>query len=205
MSPATEVYLARHGETDWNREQRFQGQTDIGLNARGMDQAVRLGRRMTEVSIDAIYASDLMRAVATAQPSADAHDDQVRADQRLRERHFGMFEGHTYTDIQQRFPNEYLRWQQRDSDFTLQGGESLKQVSARIRDTLDDLAARHQGESILIVTHGGVLDLVYRYVNQIALEVPRAWPTNNAALNHLRYTSERWQMVSWGEEQHLAD
>lgn len=205
MTAGTEVYLARHGETDWNTQQRFQGQTDIGLNARGLEQATRLGRRMARVPIDAIYSSDLMRAVATAKPSADAHGEQVRPDVRLRERHFGMFEGHTYSDIQRRFPEQYLRWQQRDSDFALEGGESLKQVLARIRAGLDDLAAMHRGDSILIVTHGGVLDLVYRYVNHVPLEVPRAWPTNNAALNQLRHTSQGWQMVNWGDEEHLID
>jgi probable phosphoglycerate mutase len=81
----------------------------------------------------------------------------------------------------------------------------LKQVLARIRAGLDDLAAMHRGDSILIVTHGGVLDLVYRYVNHVPLEVPRAWPTNNAALNQLRHTSQGWQMVNWGDEEHLID
>jgi probable phosphoglycerate mutase len=109
MTKGVAVYLARHGETDWNKEQRFQGQTDIGLNACGLDQATRLGRRMAGVPIDAVYSSDLMRALITAQPSADAHGEQVRADVRLRERHFGMFEGHTYSDIQQRFPHAARR------------------------------------------------------------------------------------------------
>lgn len=200
-----DVYLARHGETDWNKEQRFQGQTDIGLNALGLDQATRLGRRMAAVPIDAVYSSDLLRALGTARPSAAAHGQSVCADTRLRERHFGMFEGHTYSDIKQRFPDAYQRWQQRDVDFSLQGGESLVQVAARVRETLEELAERHQGQSIMIVTHGGVLDLVYRYVNQVPLEVPRAWPTHNAALNQLAHTSQGWRMVSWGDQEHLFD
>ena len=205
MTAPTDVYVARHGETDWNTQQRFQGQTDIALNARGLDQASRLGRRLARVPLDAIYSSDLLRALATASPSATAHGQEARADVRLRERHFGMFEGHTYSDIQQRFPAEYLRWQQRDSDFSLNGGESLKQVAARSSETLEQLASKHRGGSILIVTHGGVLDLLYRYVNQVALEVPRDWPTHNAALNQFCHTSQGWQMVSWGDEAHLLD
>ncbi len=78
-------------------------------------------------------------------------------------------------------------------------------MAARVRDTLEDLAQKHQGESIMIVTHGGVLDLVYRYVNQVPLDVPRAWSTHNAALNQIAQSSKGWQMVSWGDQQHLFD
>jgi probable phosphoglycerate mutase len=200
---AVEVLIARHGETDWNRQRRFQGQTDISLNALGRAQAKRLGDRLAGEAITAVYASDLSRASQTAHESAIRHGLPVVQDARLRERHFGVFEGNTYDDIELRFPEDYRRWQEREADFTIGHGESLRQVSARMTATLEELATRHRGERILVVTHGSALDLVYRMVNGLTLEQPRAWATPNAALNHLRFEAGRWQVGKWADQAHL--
>ncbi len=203
MSDVTEIYLARHGETDWNAVRRFQGQTEIALNQRGQRQAERLATRMHDVALAAIYASDLSRAVETAAPSARQQGLEVIKDARLRERHYGAFEGHLYAEVMHEFPDLYRGWQERDPQCDLGGGESLRQLAARCEAFLDEIALKHQGQTILIVTHGGVLDLAYRHVKRLPLEVPRDWETPNAALNHVRFQSNAWHLMFWADREHL--
>jgi probable phosphoglycerate mutase len=204
MTGAAQILIARHGQTDWNTQRRFQGQTDIALNAVGRAQAVRLGERLAREPIAAVYSSDLSRASETAMACAVRHGLEVIQDAALRERHFGVFEGSTYHDIEHRFPEDYRRWQQRDPDFTIGHGESLRQVSARMSEALQQLGLKHAGQSIVVVTHGSALDLVYRMVNDLTLEEPRAWATPNAALNHLWFEDGRWQVKLWADEEHLV-
>jgi 2,3-bisphosphoglycerate-dependent phosphoglycerate mutase len=198
-----DIFVVRHGETDWNLAQRFQGHTDIPLNAKGERQAELLAARLADEPIEAIYTSDLKRAHATAEASAQRHGLQLRIEPGLRERNFGVFEGHTFSEIAARFPDEHRRWSSREPDFSVDGGESLLQVSTRIAAVLDSVAGRHAEGCILLVTHGGALDIIYRRVLGIDLHQPREWPTPNAAVNHLRFVNGRWQMVAWADEEHL--
>src|SRR5262245_20482819 len=101
----TDFLLARHGETDWNREHRVQGHTDVPLNAAGLGQARVLAERLADVSLEAIYASDLERARATAEAVARSQGLEVQVDPDLREKHFGSWEGLTDVEIAQRFPD----------------------------------------------------------------------------------------------------
>jgi 2,3-bisphosphoglycerate-dependent phosphoglycerate mutase len=199
----TDLFVVRHGETDWNLAQRFQGHTDIPLNATGEQQAELLARRLAREPIQAIYASDLKRAHATAAASGRALGLPVVAEAGLRERHFGVFEGLTFSEIAQRFPEEHRRWASREPRFAVGGGESLEDVARRVGGVLDALAVRHPDDTIMLVTHGGALDVIYRRVMGINLEEPRAWATPNAAVNQLRFQGGRWHMVAWADEEHL--
>src|SRR5690606_3486237 len=157
----TRILAVRHSQTDWNRDTRIQGHTDIGLNAHGQSQAQRLASALRDETLVAIYASDLRRARATAEAVAVHHGLAVHTDPGLRERGFGRLEGLTWSEIETRHPAEALAWRKRHPAFTPPGGgESLLQLRERIVATVHTLAARHAGEQILIVTHGGVLDVL---------------------------------------------
>jgi probable phosphoglycerate mutase len=202
---ATRVIAIRHGETAWNVDTRIQGQLDIPLNDTGRWQAARLARALADEPLDAIYASDLGRAHATALALAEATAKPVITDPGLRERGFGIFEGLTFAEIEQRWPAESERWRKRDPDFGPEGGETLTGFYARCVAAAERIAAAHPGQHIAIVAHGGVLDCLYRAGSRIALQAPRTWALANAGINRLLYTPDGFTLVGWGDTFHLED
>ena len=122
MDDVTRVLAVRHGETAWNVDTRLQGQIDISLNSTGQEQARRLAEALAEEGVEAIVASDLVRARDTAQAVADRTGLPLVTDAGLRERHFGIFQGHTYAEVEQRWPDESARWRKRDPGFGAPGG-----------------------------------------------------------------------------------
>lgn len=199
----TRILAVRHGETTWNRDTRIQGHTDIALNEHGRWQAARLGRALREESLAAIYSSDLKRARDTALAVADLHGLPVHAHIGLRERAFGRFEGQTWDELGLRFPAETLAWRKRMPDFAPPGGETLEQLRTRVVDAVQELAARHLGEQILLVAHGGVLDVLYRAATRLDLQAPRTWQLANTGINRLLWSPEGLALVGWGDVQHL--
>ena len=146
------MLLARHGETDWNRELRIQGSSDIDLNELGREQAEALADELADVEVDAIYASDLSRARATAEAVAARKQLPVRLDARLRERSFGTWEGLTREDIEERFaPGDRP------------DGETDEEVRARVLSAIQDISAAHPGEQVLVVSHGGALNALWHH------------------------------------------
>lgn len=203
-SQLTRVIAIRHGETDWNLATRIQGQLDIGLNATGRWQAARLASALADEALDAVYASDLARAFETAQAVAAAAGLAVRTDRGLRERAFGVFEGMTFNEIEQRFPEQALRWRRRDPSFGPAGGEVLTAFYERAVASLEALAARHRGQHIAVVTHGGVLDALYRAASRVPLDAPRSWQVANATINRLLGGDEGLMLVGWNDDSHLG-
>lgn len=199
----TRILAIRHGETTWNAEKRIQGQLDTPLSARGQWQAEQAGLSLAGETFDAIYASDLQRAAHTAQAIAQHHGLPVVTDEGLRERHFGSFEGMTWSEIQARWPDQSLSWQKRDQWFTPGNGESLSALRDRVLATLNTLAARHPGQHIVIAAHGGVMDVLYRAANGVAIDAPRTWELGNTAINRLLWTPDGLTLVHWGDLRHL--
>jgi 2,3-bisphosphoglycerate-dependent phosphoglycerate mutase len=200
---ATRIVAIRHGETAWNRETRMQGQLDIGLNHMGHRQAQRLALALLDQSFDAIYSSDLLRAQQTAQAFACQCVHGIVTDPGLRERCFGIFEGLTYREVQVRWPDQAQRWHDRDPDYGPQGGELLREFDVRCMQTLTRLAAAHPGQHIAIVTHGGVLDCLYRTAARIGLQAERSWDLGNASINRLLHTPQGFTLVGWSDTAHL--
>lgn len=151
------VILLRHGETEWNRDLRYQGKTDIELSPQGKEQAGLLAERLAHQKVHAIYSSDLKRAWATAAAISAYHGLEVVAEPRLREMDFGVWEGLTHAEIQGRFPEEMVRWEDNPLVEAPPGGESFGQVVARGKEALNEIIRRHQGATVLIVAHSGSL------------------------------------------------
>lgn len=202
---ATRIVAIRHGETAWNVDTRIQGQLDIPLNETGREQARRVGLSLAGESFAAIYSSDLKRADETARAVAGPVGLPVIGEKGLRERAFGLFEGKTFAEIEATWPESALRWRKRDPDFTPEGGESLLQLRERVNRTVHELAARHPGEQIVMVAHGGVLDVLYRLATGQELQAPRTWELGNAAINRLLWTPGALTLVGWADTRHLHD
>ena len=152
-----QLYIVRHGETVWNRDGRIQGHTDVGLSERGIEQATRLARRLENVAFDAAYSSDLSRACVTAELVLEGRDVPLHSTPRLREYHKGAFEGLTESELRARFPAEYPGYIAKDLNYAPEGGESTRQVSARMAAIISDIKERHLDDRVLVVGHGGSL------------------------------------------------
>lgn len=202
---STRLCLVRHGETEWNAERRLQGQIDIGLNDTGRRQALAAGRWLRGQPIRAVYSSDLQRARCTAEAIAAALGLPLTTSPQLRERNYGIFQGLTYAEAKERYPDAYHAFEARDPDYAFGNGETLRAMYARVTGKLEELAAAHAGEAIVVVVHGGVLDIVNRFVRGNPLETPRDFLIPNAGLNWIAAVDGRWHIETWGETAHLDD
>jgi 2,3-bisphosphoglycerate-dependent phosphoglycerate mutase len=201
----TELLFIRHGETDWNRQQRFQGQIDVPLNATGLAQAARLAARLAGERHDALLTSDLQRARQTAAPLAAAWSARAVAVPELREQGFGVLEGLDVPTIQARHPELWQRWLEHRADYALPGGESQRQFSERVLRAVRELAAQLPGRRVAVVTHGGVLDMLWRAANGLPLDGYRACAIPNTGLNRLRWDAGTLKVEQWADDAHLHD
>lgn len=201
----TPMILIRHGETTWNRAGRLQGQTDSPLSDLGRSQAEATAKLLSGETIDTILSSDLGRTRDTAAAIAQATGARVQFDARLRERSYGELEGHTWVEVEHKFPEAWRRMNAREPDFAPRLGESPRAFSDRVVRALTDIAVAHEGRRIVIVTHGGVVGMLYRHVMRIALDERREYSLLNASINRFRYVESRWALDVWGDVSHLED
>ncbi|CAN1533479.1 phoE Broad specificity phosphatase PhoE and related phosphatases [Burkholderiaceae bacterium] len=209
MHSMTEIWLVRHGETPWNVESRVQGWEDIGLNEHGIEQARSLARHMKLLSdsgtrLDAIYSSDLKRAQHTASIVAESIGLPLALEPGIRERHFGVLQGLIYSEMAQHQPEAYRIWRSRDPDLEMPEGESLGFFHRRVVGAMNNLAVKHPGERIMVVSHGGAMDIIWRHASQVGLQADRKAPLLNASLNRLSVSPESWKILGWGEVDHLG-
>ena len=202
---ATRIIAIRHGETAWNVDTRIQGQLDIGLNATGRWQAHRAALALAGETIAAVYSSDLLRAWETALSVANAVGQNVVTDEGLRERGFGVFEGKTFAEIGELWPDQALLWRRRDPAFCPEGGENLIQFRDRILRAVQGLASPHLGQQIVVVAHGGVMDVLYRAATRQEVQAPRTWDLGNATINRLLWTPGGLSIVGWADTHHLDE
>lgn len=200
----TRVILVRHGETHWNREGRIQGyHSDSPLTDTGLVQARAVAARLAGEGIDALYSSDLGRTRQTVEPIAVATRIAAVVEPGVRERNYGIFEGRTFAEVEQVFPDEFAKYRTRDPNYSIQGGESAVQFRDRIIKALAGIAERHPGQRSVVVTHGGVVGSMYRVAMQMPLDAPRVYTTRNASLNRFRFDAGTWMVEVWGDVGHL--
>ena len=149
-----EFWLVRHGQTDWNIQRRYQGHKDIPLNAAGREQARDLAAGLNGASFAAVYSSDLSRAMETAAILTENHPMTIITDLRLREIAMGDWEGRTLAEVSSEQPGNDGRLAYTEVHSRAPGGESLAEVAARVRAFADEIAAKHPGQVVLIVSHG---------------------------------------------------
>ena len=205
----TELILIRHGETDWNRELRFQGHVDVPLNATGHEQARRLAARLAaeKLVVDHLVCSDLIRTQQTATPSLQVLFPQLHihtlTDASLREQAFGEVDGKRVEDVKLEHADAWAQWLRFEADYGMPGGETTRQFHTRVMAALHRLAQQHAGQTLVVVTHGGVLDMVWRTARGLGLEGPRQSDIPNAALNRVRLRGDAIELLHWADTRHL--
>lgn len=196
--------LVRHGETAWNAEGRVQGQLDIPLSDTGRAQARAVAQALAHESFDAVYSSDLIRVRETAQPTASLLRKQIVFSEKLRERHYGVFQGITYAEARDRFVADFARFKAKDPEYDFGNGESLMGFQRRCLSVFEELLQKEKGRNVLVFTHGGVLEMLYRHATGRGLSTPRDFEIPNAALNRLEHAAGAWTVRSWAEVEHLS-
>lgn len=199
----TRICFIRHGETDWNAEKRIQGHVDVPLNETGRAQALATAFGVAHHKFAAIYSSDLKRAWATAQAAGERLGLDVKVACGLRERHYGVFQGLTAAEGAHRHPADHACYAVRDPDHVFGNGESLRSFAARVVSAVDDLVRRHAGQTLLAVSHGGVLDIIYRKATGRDLSAPRDFKIPNCALNWFEFDNHGWHLRHWADRHHL--
>ena len=197
----TELYILRHGETQWNTQQRFQGQADSPLTSEGERQARLLAERIAALSPSAVYTSDLGRAFSTARIIADECGLIPESDIRLRERNVGILTGLTFDHIRDGHADIWERYF--EVDYIIPEGESLNQLLERGRSFLNNIAKRHNGERVVAVSHGAFISTMLRHVLHIPHAAPRSFALYNCALNMLEYVQGAWRLRVLGDTSHL--
>jgi probable phosphoglycerate mutase len=200
----TTLLLIRHGETDWNRELRFQGHLDVPLNAAGRLQAARLAERIAqEPVIDAVISSDLQRARETARACSQKLGLPLTLEPALREQSFGVLEGLRAQEVRETHAALWEQWSRHEADFAVPGGESMRAFHGRVTAAVRALAEAHRGRTLLVVTHGGALDTLWREAQSLPLHGPRRCAIPNCGLNRLRWTGDRLAILHWADDAHL--
>jgi len=203
----TDFWIIRHGETDWNAERRLQGWRDIPLNPNGIAQAEALSRHLQACFSDGepeyIYTSDLQRAYHTALPYARSCDKPIERLPGLRERNYGILEGQLWSSLTG-FDSAHNNNLAIELDQNEHKAEDLATFYTRIRQTLNRLAKKHLNETIMIVSHGGAIDMMWRAAGKLAPNAPREFTQRNTSINRLRIISDdSWQILAWADTGHL--
>jgi alpha-ribazole phosphatase len=196
------LLLVRHGETEWNSQHRYQGQKDIPLSSAGIQQARFLADRLSLESIDVAYASDLQRAWQTAQILTQGMGLTVKKDARLREMSFGMLEGLTFDEAQEKHAKRMVAWLE-DYNQPPPGGEDMAAFTERVSSVLEYVKERHTEQTVLLVAHGGPLSELIRIVLDLPHSHRWAFLMNNAGLSEIQLDRGVPYIRFWNETCHL--
>ncbi len=205
----THIYLARHGETEWNAIHRVQGWTDIPLSSQGLTQAEALGKRLASLPLTGVYSSDLSRALETARPAAARQGLIVTPLSELREKSFGDWEGLTQTELERDYPALWHRYHtERDLSAAVPGGETWPQVQSRMAAALTQILQAHPGpeDAVLVVGHGGSGRMLILEALQAALPTLLRLHLDNASLSHLDFRDHSdSRVISLNDTSHLQE
>jgi 2,3-bisphosphoglycerate-dependent phosphoglycerate mutase len=201
----TRVTIVRHGETEWNAAMRLQGKQNSNLSRTGKIQVERVAQELAKRTFDILITSDLGRAVDTAKAINTFHSLVIAPDTRLRERNFGVMEGLTREEIQEKHPGVFEEYHKRKDTYEIPGGESLVQFYNRVSQALESIVEKNRGKNILIVAHGGVLDCAIRKVFGYSLDAHRCFALPNAAINVFNARNNEWSLDEWGNVNHLMN
>jgi len=199
------IIFVRHGETDWNVNLMYQGQSDVSLNEVGMDQCKALASKfIPTVPISSLYSSDLSRAKQTAEAVSQVLRLPIVCEKSFRERHFGRCEGLTIDEIGNRYPDDAFALKNNIADYVIpDGGESINQFSERVALSIQSLVLRHPHETVVVVTHGGVLDMVYRHMTNSLPESPMHTSVRNTGICSVMIGPDDWTQEFWNFAPHL--
>ena len=198
----TEIILIRHGETEWNSQQRMQGHSNSDLSSVGQAQIQALGQWMKNVPFDLIYSSDSLRAKQTAESITQFSGHELQFDQRLREKNLGVFEGLTSEEARERHPEVFRLFKTAGSKYVIDEGESTQQLQDRALEIVDEIRIKHPEERVLLVTHGGFIRVVMKHSLGLSLETPTRFLIRNTGVFRLVW-EDKWIVSQMGGVSHL--
>ena len=198
----TEIILIRHGETEWNSQQRMQGHSNSDLSSVGQAQIQALGQRMKNVLFDLIYSSDSLRAIQTAEAITQFSGHELKIDLRLREKNLGVFEGLTSEEARERHPEVFRLLKTAGSKYVIDEGESTQQLQDRALEIVDEIRIKHPEERVLLVTHGGFIRVVIKHSLGLSLETPTRFLIRNTGVFRLVW-EDKWIVSQMGGVSHL--
>ena len=199
----TRFVLIRHGQTGWNKEARFRGRVDIDLDETGMRQAQAVGERFAQSELAAIYSSPLKRAIATAEPIGRRLSLQVVPLEGINDMHFGSWEGRSIDEVREQDKELFDLWRYSPEKLSIPGGETLDDVRQRVAATVDDLAARHENDNVLLVTHRVVCKVLLCHL--LGLDNSHFWQIaqDTAAINRFQVAGGRSTVTLINDTCHL--
>ena len=186
----TKVIFIRHGQTEWNVTGRYQGQSDVKLTEEGRKQAEKLADNFPVAKVDAVYASDLCRAMVTAETIANKFGLKVQAEPAFRELSFGDWEGLTYQQIVDKWEDAMANFLQHPDILEIPGGERFPAVQKRAETRLNELVKEHDGQTIVVVAHGAVLRTLLAAALHMPLQYLWSIRQFNTAVNIVRYDAD---------------
>jgi probable phosphoglycerate mutase len=198
----TEIILIRHGETEWNSQQRMQGHSNSDLSSVGQAQIQALGQWMKNVPFDHIYSSDSLRAKQTAEAITQFSGHKLKIDLRLREKNLGVFEGLTSEEARERHPEVFRLFKTAGSKYVIDEGESTQQLQDRALEIVDEIRIKHPEEHVLLVTHGGFIRVVMKHSLGLSLETPTRFLIRNTGVFRLVW-EDKWIVSQMGGVSHL--
>ena len=198
----TEIILIRHGETEWNSQQRMQGHSNSDLSSVGQAQIQALGQWMKNVPFDIIYSSDSLRAKQTAEAITQFSGHDLKIDLRLREKNLGVFEGLTSEEAKERHPEVFRLFKTAGSKYVIDEGESTQQLQDRALEIVEEIRFKHPEERVLLVTHGGFIRVVMKHSLGLSLETPTRFLIRNTGVFRLVW-EDKWIVSQMGGVSHL--
>jgi probable phosphoglycerate mutase len=201
-APGTLVLLIRHGETQWNLDQRIQGHHDVELTERGVQQAIRLREALGDEPLAAVYTSDLLRAKRTAEILAEGRAPLID-EPRLREARFGLFETLTSAEAAERYPEAFHAWRSDAVRNRPPGGETLEDLGARCMAALRERVPAHPAQAIAIVAHGGPVRVMVCGLLGLPLDVYPKLRVENASVARILFTSRGAILAGFNDVSHL--
>ena len=199
--------IVRHGLTDFNRLKKYQGQHESNLEPIGIEQAKAAAERVaTQYKLDAIYSSDLSRAVKTAEPFAKHFSLPINTDTAFREVDVGEWTLKQIADVERDYPELIQEYRSNMGEFRFPGGESFEEVARRSYDALARIAKLHDGQTVLIVSHGGTIrSMITALLGYPIKELSRVSPVKNASITVAEYDNGHTSFVLMGDISHLQE
>ena len=198
----TEIILIRHGETEWNLQQRMQGHSNSDLSSVGQAQIQALGQWMKNVPFNYIYSSDSLRAKQTAEAITQFSGHELKIDLRLREKNLGVFEGLTSEEASERHPEVFRLFKTEGSKYVIDEGESTQQLQDRALEIVEEIRIKHPEDRVLLVTHGGFIRVVMKHSLGLSLETPTRFLIRNTGVFRLVW-EDKWIVSQMGGVSHL--
>lgn len=200
------LIIVRHGETEWNKESRLQGEKDVPLSKAGLQQAKMLAKRLSKSKIDVIYSSLLKRAARTTEEIKRFHRSiRITKDKELNEMSWGIWEGFTWDRVKKEYPQLYIARKKDKFNFKVPRGESPKMLKSRITRVLNKIIKNNKGKNVLIVSHGGVnrtiLGILLRWGNKKIVSTI----INNASITIVSIKNSKSRMSLFDSQHHLKN